>query len=127
MKLFPGMPGSMPGSASMPAPASSSPPASNLFRGPSLQHSSYASEFSNYGPMYSSYYAKTAQAMAQANCPSSRTSPYQRGVSGAGGGAGAMAHYSAHPAAPPSCYQNFPGASSAYTRPNYDYAANTPR
>ena len=38
--------------------------------------------------MYSSYYAKTAQAMAQANCPSSRTSPYQRAGPVAGGGAG---------------------------------------
>ena len=31
----------------------------------------YPAEFSNYGPMYSSYYAKQAQAMA-ANHPSSR-------------------------------------------------------
>ena len=80
--------------------------------------------------MYSSYYAKTAQAMAQANCPSSRTSPYQRSGPVTGGGAGAMPHlphYPTHPGATPSCYQNFPGASSAYTRGNYDYAANTPR
>ena len=127
MKLFPGMPQSPMSSVPMSAPGSSSPPGPghNIFRGSGLQHSSYPSEFSNYGPMYSSYYAKTAQAMAQANCPSARTSPYQR--AGAVTGAGAMTHYPAHPGAPPSCYQNFPGAGSAYTRANYDYAANTPR
>ena len=130
MKLFPGMPQSPMSSVSMsaPTPGSSSPPLGpghNIFRGSGLQHSSYPGEFSNYGPMYTSYYAKTAQAMAaQANCPTARTSPYQRG---GGSLQGAMAHYPAHPGAPPSCYQNFAGAGSTYPRANYDYAANTPR
>ena len=79
MKLFPGGP-TMTGMT----PPGSHQPASpaNLFRAAtntagSLQNTggpgapSYPAEFSNYGPMYSSYYAKQAQAMA-ANHPSSR-------------------------------------------------------
>ena len=81
MKLFPGGCPSMTG---MTGPASHHQPASpaNLFRASnntpgSLQAPggpggpTYPAEFSNYGPMYSSYYAKQAQAMA-ANHPSSR-------------------------------------------------------
>ena len=69
---------------------------------------SYPADFSNYGPMYSSYYAKQAQAMASNN-PSARTSPYQRNM------------YS-----PSACYQNFQGGPPTtgvlYPRTNYDYA-----
>ena len=72
MKLFPG-----PGMSSTTQASST-----NIFRttntpgslhpGPVPQN--YPAEFSNYGPMYSSYsmYAKQAQAMANANNPSSR-------------------------------------------------------
>ena len=80
MKLFPGGCPSMTSMTSMAASAShqsASSPA-NIFRAtntPSGLHpglpQSYPAEFSNYGPMYTSYYAKQAQAMA-ANHPSSR-------------------------------------------------------
>ena len=84
MKLFPGgLPGG-PSMTGMTPPVSHHQPASqaNLFRATtnspgSLQAAgapggpTYPAEFSNYGPMYSSYYAKQAQAMV-ANHPSSR-------------------------------------------------------
>ena len=112
MKLFPGghsMSGMNPAG-----------PSSNLLRpaGP-LQTpgvpQSYPADFSNYGPMYSSYYAKQAQAMAVSgsNNPSARTSPYQRNM------------YS-----PSACYQNFQGGTptgALYPRSNYDYPAHAPR
>ena len=79
MKLFPGCP-TMTGMT----PAVSHQPSSpaNLFRATNttpggLQTTggpggpTYPAEFSNYGPMYSSYYAKQAQAMV-ANHPSAR-------------------------------------------------------
>ena len=77
MKLFPGGCPTMAGMSSTTQPSST-----NIFRttntpgslhpGPVPQN--YPAEFSNYGPMYSSYsmYAKQAQAMANANNPSSR-------------------------------------------------------
>ena len=82
MKLFPG--GCPPSMAGMTPPVSqqAGSPA-NLFRATnssagSLQGSgiagggpTYPAEFSNYGPMYTSYYAKQAQAMV-ANHPSAR-------------------------------------------------------
>jgi len=122
MKLFPGgCPGSM--SPMTPVTHQTSTQA-NIFRGSgagsvpvgagALQQSMYPADFSNYGPMYSSYYAKQAQVMA-ANNPSSRTSPYQRN----------MSHY---PGTQSPCYQNFQsGAGTIYPRSNYDYSANTPR
>ena len=84
MKLFPGtMSGMTPAATHQSGTSSVSP--THIFRsagasggssaGP-LQQSSvaYPGDFSNYGPMYTSYYAKQAQVMA-ANSPISRTSP----------------------------------------------------
>ena len=81
MKLFPGGCPSMTGMTPPVSHQASSP--ANLFRATnnstpgSLQTTggaggpTYPAEFSNYGPMYSSYYAKQAQAMV-ANHPSAR-------------------------------------------------------
>ena len=125
MKLFPPGSGcSMTSSSTMTPASGSSPSPPNLFRSPgtpaSLPHAvgqSYAAEFSSYGPMYSSYYAKQAQVMA-ANSPISRTSPYQRNMA-------AHAQYSVHQ--PSTCYQNYQAPGAVYPRSNYEYPTNTPR
>ena len=74
-----------------------------------LSAQTYPADFSNYGPMYNSYYSKQAM-VGMAN---SRSSPYQRNM------------YS--PTNPGQCYNNFQGGASLYHRPNYDYSAHNPR
>ena len=127
MKLFPPGSGcSMTSSSTMTPASGSSPSPPNLFRSPgtpaSLPHAvgqSYAAEFSSYGPMYSSYYAKQAQVMG-ANNTGSRSSPYHRNMYTA-----AHAGHTSPAATAASCYQNsFQGAAGALY-PRYDY--NTPR
>ena len=128
MKLFPGSMSGMTPAVSHQSSSSSSSvsPTPNIFRagagagsgGSSLQQSGvYPGDFSNYGPMYSSYYAKQAQVM-DANSPISRTSPYQRNMA-------AHAHYSVHQ--PSTCYQNYQAPGAVYPRSNYEYPTNTPR
>merc|ERR1719244_2242108 len=78
MKLFPGGPHAMAGMTGS-SPLVRTPG----FGSQSLPHQTYPADFSNYGPMYSSYYAKQAMAAQQSaggqvNHPARTGSPYQR-------------------------------------------------
>ena len=84
----------------------------------------YPADFSNYGPMYSSYYAKQAQAMAG----QARASPYQRAMYSP-----TSSCYQAPgpPGAPggPAAYQGAtggPGPPALYPR-QYEYPMQAPR
>lgn len=120
MKLFPGHPATAghpppPSTSASPSGTLLRPPASGL-QSPSLPQT-YPADFSNYGPMYSSYYAKQAQQAMVAG--QARGSPYQRSM------------YSPTP-----CYQGGavpyqgaaggPGPPALYPR-QYEYPMHTPR
>ena len=78
----------------------------------------YPADFSNYGPMYQSYYAKQAQqAMATQQA---RSSPYQRNMY--------SPNSACYQGAPGPVYQTpgAPGPPTVYPR-QYDYPMHTPR